>query len=219
MIVVVAPRLDPAGQDLVESWAAFGAALLGAEDLTSPGWVFDVADPGTGTAVVEGRAVPVEAICGVVTRRPAVLAEELRVISADDREYVAAEVNAFLLAWLAALPCAVVNRPTATSLCGPAWSPLRWAATARRAGVPWNGEVAASGRDVVVCGAQVVGAVAGWEAPAARALARAAGASLLGLRVVDGAFAGASVMPSLADPEVRDAMLALLDVHPAGLRA
>ena len=74
------------------------------------------------------------ALQAVLTCRPAVLAEELGRIAADDRSYVAAELNAFLVAWLSALPSRVVNRPTPRSLCGPAWNRVQWqaAAAARR---------------------------------------------------------------------------------------
>ena len=81
----------------------------------------------------------------VVTRRPAVVAEELAWIDPADRSYVAAEANAFLVAWLDAIPCRVVNRPTATSLAGPSWGPLQWAAAAGRAGVRWAETAAGDG--------------------------------------------------------------------------
>src|SRR5664279_42730 len=99
MIAVLASRLDPEARALVAAWSAEGAALLSAEDLGSPGWVFDPRDPGAGTAVVAGQPVPVAALRAVLTRRPAVVAEELARIAPADRPYVAAETNAFLVAW------------------------------------------------------------------------------------------------------------------------
>lgn len=54
----------------------------------------------------------------------------------SDRVYVAAEMHAFLLAWLTQLPCPVLNRPTVNSLAGPAWRQERWVTIAAGLGVP-----------------------------------------------------------------------------------
>ncbi len=102
-----------------------GAGLLEREDLCTAGWRYRVGDPGHGTMVVAGRRVSIRRLRAVVTRRPAVAAEELQHIDPSDRDYLAAEVNAFLVAWLSALPRPVLNRPTPTSLDGPAWGPLQ----------------------------------------------------------------------------------------------
>jgi hypothetical protein len=50
---------------------------------------------------------------------------EVSVLAVDSshRKYVAAEFNAFLLAWLSAQSCPVLNRPTASCLSGPNWQP------------------------------------------------------------------------------------------------
>jgi hypothetical protein len=52
-----------------------------------------------------------------------------------ERDYAAAEITAFTLSWLAAVPGAVRNRPTPTCLAGPAPHPLRTAVLAHRAGL------------------------------------------------------------------------------------
>jgi hypothetical protein len=211
MNAVLASRLDPEARALVASWSSAGAALLSAADLCSPGWVFDPADPAAGAAVVNGAPVRVSDLEGVLTRRPAVVAEELDCIDPDDRAYVSAEVNAFLVAWLSALPCRVVNRPTTTSLCGPAWSALHWQAAAARMGMAWA--AAASDREprtVVVCGSQVLFAAKERDKRAAASLARAAGVSLLAVRFQGDAICGASVSPALADDAVRAELLAYL---------
>jgi hypothetical protein len=216
MIAVLASRLDSEAQALVAAWSAAGAALLSAEDLCTTGWVFDPGDPATGTAVVAGRRVPVSALRAVLTRRPAVVAEELGQINPADRPYVAAETNAFLVAWLSALPCRVVNRPTPTSLCGPAWNHVHWQAAAGRAGVAWAedprgqeplAEHAEETETLIVCGENVLFARDGATAAMARALAREAGVTLLGVRMRNRTLCGASVAPNLGDASVRAALL------------
>jgi hypothetical protein len=56
-------------------------------------------------------------------------------IVTEDREYVAAEMAAFLLAWLTELKCPVINRPSTTCLCGPGWSAAQWEQAAVQAGI------------------------------------------------------------------------------------
>lgn len=210
MIAVLASRLDPEATALVAAWSAAGAALLSAEDLCSPGWVFDPGDPAAGTAVVAGRAVPVEALRAVVTRRPAVVAEELGRIAAPDRTYVAAELNAFLVAWLHALPCRVVNRPTTRSLCGPAWNRVQWHAATASVGLIWTDEPPAdrdAERGMTVCGDAVLFAPDAAAAEGARRLARHAGVALLGVQMNRGAVCGVSIAPHLKHPDVQDTLL------------
>jgi hypothetical protein len=52
-----------------------------------------------------------------------------------ERDYAAAEMTAFTLSWLAAVPGAVRNRPSPTCLAGPSPHPLRAAVLAHRAGL------------------------------------------------------------------------------------
>lgn len=85
--------------------------------------------------MLDGNAVPVESIRGVLTRLYAVTEHELPQIAPEERAYVASEMTAFLLAWLASLRCPVLNRPTASSLCGPSWSTEQWLIEGARAGL------------------------------------------------------------------------------------
>jgi hypothetical protein len=112
-----------------------GAAVLACEDLSRAGWQHRLSDPSSSQAVVAGSVVSVREIRGVLVRRPWIMELELAHIATADREYVAAEMNAFLLAWLSSLPCPVLNRPSGTCLCGPDWRPLQWARAAARAGL------------------------------------------------------------------------------------
>jgi len=210
MIAVLASRLDQEATALVAAWSAAGAALLSAEDLCSPGWIFDPGDPAAGTAVVAGQAVPVASLRAVLTRRPAVVAEELGAIAAADRSYVAAELNAFMVGWLSALPCRVVNRPTTRSLCGPAWNRLQWQAAAARAGVAWCDDPPddpAALHTVVVCGDIVRCAPDADAADAACRLARHAGVELLAVQMFGGGVCGVSVAPDLRDDTTQAVLL------------
>lgn len=158
--------------------------------------------------VVNGRRVKVTDLRAVLTRRPAVLAEELTRIDPADRSYVAAETNAFLVAWLSAIRCPVVNRPTATSLCGPAWSELHWRVAAARAGVEWAcNSSRGKSHAVMICGAECLWARTAEEAAAARALSKAACVELLEVRFRKGKVCRATVAPALADDEVRGRLL------------
>jgi hypothetical protein len=53
-----------------------------------------------------------------------------------DYAYVQAEMRAALLAWLAGLPCPVINRPSAAFWYRPRMSMLAWQPLLRRAGLP-----------------------------------------------------------------------------------
>src|SRR5580658_7170092 len=93
--VVVASRHDREAAALVARWAADGAALLSAEDLSRPGWRFHPEAPETSVAVIGGAVTPCREITGVLVRRPCVVAAELSHIRSADRDYLAQEMSAF----------------------------------------------------------------------------------------------------------------------------
>ena len=105
-------------------------------DPSTSGWRYSAGKPDEGAAVLAGQIVPVSTITGVLTRLPAIHADMLPHIHAADRDYVASEMTAFLIAFLSSLPCRLLNRPTAGSLLGPAWRPEQWTRTAAKAGIP-----------------------------------------------------------------------------------
>src|SRR4051794_6707245 len=98
---------------------------LAFESETSSGgiWLWD----GSGAALAP-RAV----LCRATT----VSAPWAARASPADREYAAAEAHAVLLAWLTALDCPVLNRPSGRGLVGPVLSDAEWLAAAARAGLP-----------------------------------------------------------------------------------
>lgn len=209
MIAVLGSELDGAARGLVDAWSDAGAVLLSARDLCTRGWTFHAPSGHDGAFVAGGVRRPAAALRGVVVRRPAVAAEELPWIAAEDRQYVATEINAFLVAWLSALPCPVLNRPTATSLCGPAWSQTYWQVAAARAGVAWSGPVASDAvEEVVFCGNLHHGNANQRRQRAGGRLSAAAGAELLGVRFAGDRVAAVTLQPRLAEQGARDIVLA-----------
>jgi hypothetical protein len=136
VIVVVASSYDDRARKIAAHWGTQCAAILTAEDLCKPGWSFSIPDADHGTAVIGGKIFQSALISGILTLRPCVFPQELHNICSEDRPYVAAELTAFLLAWLAAQPCPVLNRPTAPCLAGPNWRPEQWIRAAAGLGIP-----------------------------------------------------------------------------------
>jgi hypothetical protein len=166
-----------------------------------------------------------EEIDGVLTRMPCVHEQELNHIVPSDRQYVASEMTAFLLAWLSSLACPVLNRPTPDSLGGPGWRQEGWVHLASRLGI----SIAAVRRnvstrkddteeqsacEVIVAGDQCFGEAAPRLVENARMLAKAAGTDLLSVRfsgaATDSVFVSASPWPNLASPMIADAVLSCL---------
>jgi hypothetical protein len=131
--VILASAADVVARHLVARWG--DAELLTPEDLATPGWRYH-SHGGEGTISIGGAIVTDAEIAGVVTRLPCVFPRELVSIVPEEREYVAAEMTAFLAAWLTELRCPVLNRPAATSLWGPYLHPEGWVHLASQLGIP-----------------------------------------------------------------------------------
>ncbi len=223
MIVVVASSHDTRARNIVAHWGSQCAAMLTAEDLSRPGWSFSAPRTSGGVAVIGGERVRCSEISGILTLRPCIFQGELADIHADDRAYVAAEMNAFLLAWLAAQSCPVLNRPSAWCLAGPNWRPEQWTQAAARVGIPVHtrrrhvpGAGSASEdaiAEVIAVGERTFGfddlIFAGW----ARRLARAAGVALLCARFSqeDRRFLSAHPWPAFRDDGALAAVRELLE--------
>ena len=212
MLVVLARRHDPSARAFVERFALLGTGTITCEDLSRPGWRFRPETPGDGCAVVGGRLVAFREIRGILTRLPTVSERELPHVVPGDRSYVAAEMSAFLKAWLAAIPCPVLNRPRGTNLCGPDWSAARWLRAAARAGFhcgAGNGRTCPS--RITLVGRHCFNAPNPNSASATRALAAEAGVELLEICIEersDGArFIAANLLPALDDPEIAGAVI------------
>jgi hypothetical protein len=204
MFVVLAYAHDAGARALVQRWCADGedAALLTCVDLSRPGWRY-TGGVAHGQAVIDGQLIATREVRAVITRIPAVSEAELANVHEDDRRYAAAEMQAFLLAWLTSLECPVLNRPTPSNLGGPSWSVAQWVQTARRLGlaarpvrqrlvyapgVPYGIDcridpsavfVDVVGERAFLVSGRAPRAHEGWFVQAAIALARNAGAELL----------------------------------------
>lgn len=226
MLIVLASQYDVPAQVLVQRWAAHGAVLLTPGDLCAPGWRYDEGPEEELRAVVGGMPLRAADLRGVYVRLPAVPETELSIIRAEERAYVAAEMTAFLLAWLTRLPCPVLNRPRATSLAGPAWRPEQWLHAAAREGLPVvslhrstsvpgtyvpREAPAQAGSQVIVVGQACLGEASPLGKHSARRLARAAGVEVLAVQLTGSwdapAVAGAHEFPDPGDPLVADALL------------
>ena len=228
MLVVLASCHDRSARYLVERWAAFGAGMITCEDLSVAGWRFWPSSPDASTAVVGGRVVPCKDIVGVLTRLPCIFPWELVRIRPEDRLYAAAEMGAFLTAWLSSLSCRVLNRPSAACLSGPNWRPEQWARAASSLDIPvktiersvHHGATPEPGVSepgsvaVTVLGHQSFGQVDPSLAVQARSLAVAAQVDLLEVRF-SGGDAGSrlqsiNLWPDLARADLADAALQYL---------
>jgi hypothetical protein len=232
MLVVLAGHGDAGAPALVERWRAWGARRLSPDDLSTPGWRYQPGEPSAPSrAVVGGEVTDAASIRGVLVRLPCVVSDDLPHIAPDDRSYVAAEMTAFLMAWLSGLTCPVLNRPTPGSLAGPCWARERWVRLAGAIGVPAQPVTrrASLGADeppedfvgrattVTVVGRRSFGhaeaALHGW----ALRLAGACGAELLAAHFVGegphAALLTADVWPDTTSPEVADAVLDRLLGH------
>lgn len=219
MIVVVASSYDDNAKTIVAHWGSRCATLLAAEDLCRPGWSFSVPPASTDTAVIGGKIVPTADIAGILTLRPYIYPQELYNIVAADRSYVAAELNAFLLAWLNQRSCPVVNRPGPACLAGPNWRPEQWTKAAARLGIPvrshsrhvplqdFKSEEEETAHITLVgecCFGDANMTLRAWT----RQLAAASGTELLfaTYSLADGCFVSATAWPLLADAEILSAL-------------
>ena len=172
--------------------------------------------------MIAGRQLAGRQITGVITRLPAVTEDELQHIVPEDRSYVAAEMHAFLFAFLAALPCPIVNPPSPACLCGPNLREVQWRKLVRELKIPLPEEFA-GGRampaatpmetmsEVAVIEERTIGAEEESLRRWTRALAQGAGLSYLRVRYsyVRGrpCFVGADPRPYLESEEIADALL------------
>jgi hypothetical protein len=165
----------------------------------------------------------------VITRLPCVVEQDLAHIVSAGRAYVAAEMNAFLMSWLTALKCPLLNRPTPPCLSGPYWRREKWLATAARLGIPitpihrhatLSGELIPKpnsqpdGITVTIVGQKSIGAVSPLLARQARSLANMAGVDLLSVRFsgpTDGSFfVEANLWPDIAADDVAEAVFSYI---------
>jgi hypothetical protein len=218
MLLVLGSALDDAPSLLVQRWRRAGrdVALVTPADLSRPGWRLRCGRPAESTAALAECVLAGPDIEGIVSALAVISPYDLAHIADGDRDYVAQEMSAFLLAWMTELACPVIDRPTAVSLAGCGRSAFEWAEIAHRQGLfadpLWPGETT---------GVTVVGGRAadhsrdGPLAAAAVTIAAAAERSLVTLRFAAGAASptvvGADARPEVGDEAAADALLAWFD--------
>jgi hypothetical protein len=223
-LVVLASRHDQTVGGLVAAWDE-EARILTCQDLCAGGWSH-CPHGELGAAIIGGKAIGADHIDGVLSRLPSVTTSELGEVHPDDRPYAAAEMNAFLSAWLSGLRCPVLNRPTAESLMGPYWRTEKWVFTAAKLGIPvvtaWrsvpasmdDGPADPLGRstEVSVVGQRCAGDADESLRQWAVALAAEAGVGLLRAKFTTpdagAAFLDADYWVDITNPEVSEAILA-----------
>ena len=133
-MLVLAARDDVPARMLADRLGE-AAVAAGPQDLSRPGWTY-ARSISRRTGVSCRGQFRADGLTAVVSRISAVQPVHLTHVSRGDRDYVAAEMTAFLRAWLTGLSCPVVNPPTATCLSGPALTAHQWAALCGRLSIP-----------------------------------------------------------------------------------
>jgi hypothetical protein len=137
MILVACSVVDDAAAKLVEEIRGFAAAsVFTCRDLALSKCSIRCPNVADSRLTLEGRNVAAGGIVGVINLMPAVFPDELYFFPETEREYQAAEFHALLTFFLGALPCPVVNRPTAASLTAPYAGKAGWIHVARKLGIP-----------------------------------------------------------------------------------
>lgn len=224
MWLVVAATGDPSAARLAACWPSRAVHILTAATLAQEGWAYA---PGDALASqlplgqTRARGADVEA---VLVRAECIDPADVPFVIDEDRAFVAAEMTAFLTAWLDELPARMLNRPHPGNLAGPSFLQAQWRQLARRlhiprasvgleACAPTASGLPAWGRvwpTATVVGERVFGGVGDTLKERALRLARAAEVALLGVYFDDhgsrGGLVGARTVPDLDAPEVVEAV-------------
>jgi hypothetical protein len=216
MLLVLCSRSDRTALAFAKRFEIHDVRLLTCQDVSRSGWKLAVHGDGRSreqvdlAAVVGNERVGVEQINGVITRLGCVGEEELGHIVAGDRSYVAAEMHAFLFAFLHSLPCRIANPPSPACLYGPNLRAIQLRRYAHELGIPVadgtgalaSGAITGSPEgDVTVVGERVLGQASEQVMYWSRQFARRCGVPYLRIRFVghgaDVRFFGADVYPRL----------------------
>lgn len=204
--------------------------MVGGADLAGPGWRLAPGNSAHARGTAGGNEFEGGDVTGAVTMLPAFTPVDVPHVAIEERAFVAAEITAFVLAWLSQLSCRVLNRPTPGCLSGPAWPPEQWVLVAAQLRVPaWPLHRSArlndakpdlkihSGRpmSVTVVGDRCTGFDDGVLRSHARALAEAVGIEFLTAEFAPrhGESVLMNVRPAvnLADPESMNAIADYFD--------
>jgi hypothetical protein len=210
-LAVLATPDDPAWPALRSAWNG-PTVRLSSRDLSRPGWRLAVNAPADARLATEDGVLEARSLAAIVVRLGWIHAWELCWIDEAEREYVAAEMNAFLLAFLHLAPCLVMNRPTALCLAGPMWRPAAWRAAAANMGLTPASALETATWRIDVVGRRAAGPATRSTLASSAALAGAANADLLCLEMTGEPqaprFVTAHPFPDLANPDLAAAAVA-----------
>ena len=224
MLLILASQHDQAACMLAERWKDQDARIMTCRDLSTTGWRFYADRPHASTIAVGNQLADSSQIEGVLVRLPWIAEQELSHIRPADRLYAAAEMGAFLVAWLSNTEFPVINRPTPSCLMGPSWGREQWIHHAARIGMrvretrsanlpesPCETKVAVPCATAAVIGEQCIGLVAPRLREQARRLAEIARVDLLTVRFSgpdeDAEFIEAFLSADVSQPELADSVL------------
>lgn len=211
MILILASQSDLAAQAFADEYLPGRARVVTPSDLSTPHWRYGTWNEAENQIVASGQVISQEAVTAVLTLLPGVAPLELAHIVPEDREYVAAEMHAFLFYWLNELECPIFNRPQYGTLTGPAWTAERWCWAAQAAGLSGQHRFIHE-EDVIV--SVIRDRVIGTEDPilrsGVRSLAALAEVTILTTFFSHGQFIYAHPIPRLSQHEVASAVSELL---------
>ncbi len=118
--------MDDAAGEFFKLFPAGKACLFTSQNLSSKGISAYSHEFDKSCITADGNILPVKSITGVVTLIPAIFSWELIQIKKEDREYVAAEMTAFMIYFLSCLKCPKLNPPSPSCLSGFNWRHEHW---------------------------------------------------------------------------------------------
>ncbi|HZV12224.1 MAG TPA: hypothetical protein VFA55_03345, partial [Candidatus Kapabacteria bacterium] len=137
MILVISNIANDAAPALVNSFPAGAASLIMASDVFKSFKAgIAVNDFLSSDITLSGTTIPARKIRGVVTTIPCFLPQEFYYVTAADREYVCAELQAFFIYFLSELKCKKLNPPGRKILTGLSGHKFEWLKTARHLHIP-----------------------------------------------------------------------------------
>lgn len=129
VIIIIAGIYDANAQKVVKDWSDKGyvVKLITTKSITSNKFTCEFGtDSKKSSVVLDGVRYDEDDIEAIVTLLPCVTSYELPFIKDEDRNYVAQEIQAFLLGFLLKFDSCVINKSTASSLIGVSWRPYKW---------------------------------------------------------------------------------------------
>jgi hypothetical protein len=137
LILVLSNLANEAAGELVRMFPTGTASLVTASDFNqSVKASISVGDFSPSEITLGGIRTTAGRISGVVSTIPYFLPQEFYYIDPADREYVCAELSAFLIYFLSELACKKLNPPSARRLSGLGLHRVEWLKAASGCGVP-----------------------------------------------------------------------------------